>query len=99
MAFSPIPEILDELKLGKPIVLYIKDQGYVTLDVVKALVDAGLLIGEGEKRGRDYKASEGVMAIRERHRIRRPDDDPFAPPAEPQEVPDRQPSLFDVPRI
>ena len=25
-------------KYGKPIVLYIKDQGYVTLDVVKALV-------------------------------------------------------------
>jgi dihydrodipicolinate synthase/N-acetylneuraminate lyase len=30
-------------KLGKPIVLYIKDQGYVTLDVVKALVNAGVI--------------------------------------------------------
>ena len=30
-------------KLGKPIVLYIKDQGYVTLDVVKALVAAGAI--------------------------------------------------------
>ena len=30
-------------KLGRPIVLYIKDQGYVTLDVVKSLVDAGAI--------------------------------------------------------
>lgn len=30
-------------KLGKPIVLYIKDQGYVTLEVVKALVAAGAI--------------------------------------------------------
>jgi dihydrodipicolinate synthase/N-acetylneuraminate lyase len=30
-------------KVGKPIVLYIKDQGYVTLDVVKALVAAGVI--------------------------------------------------------
>jgi dihydrodipicolinate synthase/N-acetylneuraminate lyase len=30
-------------KIGKPIVLYIKDQGYVTLDVVKALVAAGAI--------------------------------------------------------
>ncbi|MEP6668257.1 MAG: dihydrodipicolinate synthase family protein [Chthoniobacter sp.] len=30
-------------KYGKPIVLYIKDQGYVTLDVVKALVAAGAI--------------------------------------------------------
>jgi dihydrodipicolinate synthase/N-acetylneuraminate lyase len=30
-------------KVGKPIVLYIKDQGYVTLDVVKALVAAGAI--------------------------------------------------------
>ncbi len=28
-------------KLGKPIVLYIKDEGYVTVDVVKSLVAAG----------------------------------------------------------
>jgi dihydrodipicolinate synthase/N-acetylneuraminate lyase len=30
-------------KFGKPIVLYIKDQGYVTLDVVKSLVAAGVI--------------------------------------------------------
>jgi dihydrodipicolinate synthase/N-acetylneuraminate lyase len=30
-------------KYGKPIVLYIKDQGYVTLDVVKTLVAAGAI--------------------------------------------------------
>ncbi len=30
-------------KLGKPIVLYIEDQGYVTLDVVRALVAAGVI--------------------------------------------------------
>jgi dihydrodipicolinate synthase/N-acetylneuraminate lyase len=30
-------------KIGKPIVLYIKDQGYVTLDVVQALVAAGAI--------------------------------------------------------
>jgi dihydrodipicolinate synthase/N-acetylneuraminate lyase len=30
-------------KLGKPVVLYIKDQGYVTLDVVKSLVAAGVI--------------------------------------------------------
>jgi len=30
-------------KLGKPIVLYIKDQGYVTLDVVKSLVAGGVI--------------------------------------------------------
>jgi dihydrodipicolinate synthase/N-acetylneuraminate lyase len=30
-------------KFGKPIVLYIKDQGYVTLDVVKALIAAGAI--------------------------------------------------------
>lgn len=30
-------------KLGKPIVLYIKDQGYVTLEVVEALVAAGAI--------------------------------------------------------
>ena len=30
-------------KFGKPVVLYIKDQGYVTLDVVKALVAAGAI--------------------------------------------------------
>jgi dihydrodipicolinate synthase/N-acetylneuraminate lyase len=30
-------------RIGRPIVLYIKDAGYVTLDVVKSLVDAGAI--------------------------------------------------------
>lgn len=30
-------------KIGRPIVLYIKDAGYVTLDVVKSLVEAGAI--------------------------------------------------------
>jgi dihydrodipicolinate synthase/N-acetylneuraminate lyase len=30
-------------RLGRPIVLYIKDAGYVTLDVVKSLVEAGAI--------------------------------------------------------
>jgi len=30
-------------KLGKPVVLYVKDEGYVTVDVVKSLVKAGAL--------------------------------------------------------
>lgn len=44
---------------------------------LKALVDAGLLIGEGEKRGREYRASDAIVAIRQRHRIPRQVDDPF----------------------
>ena len=30
-------------RLGRPIVLYVKDPGYVTIDIVKALVDAGAI--------------------------------------------------------
>ena len=30
-------------KLGKPVVLYIKDEGYVTVDIAKSLVDAGVI--------------------------------------------------------
>ena len=30
-------------KMQKPVVLYIKDEGYVTVDVVKSLVDAGVI--------------------------------------------------------
>ena len=30
-------------KMGRPIVLYVKDPGYVTIDIVKALVDAGTI--------------------------------------------------------
>ncbi len=63
---------------------------------LKALVDAGLLIGEGEKRGREYRASDVVIAIGQRHRIPRPYDDPFA---EIEVADTTQPELFDIPNI
>jgi Fic family protein len=44
---------------------------------LKALVDAGLLISEGDKRGRHYKPSETILTIRERHRLPKRVDDPF----------------------
>lgn len=45
---------------------------------LKALVDVGLLIPKGERRGRHYIASPQVMAIRDRHRLPKGVDDPFA---------------------
>jgi len=45
---------------------------------LKALVDAGLLVPEGEKRGRFYVASRTVAEIRQRLRLPRNIDDPFA---------------------
>lgn len=45
---------------------------------LKALVDAGLLVPEGEKRGRFYVASRTVAEIRHRLRLPRNIDDPFA---------------------
>jgi Fic family protein len=50
-----------------------------------ALVEAGLLIPEGEKRGRVYLASPEVQGVRTNRRIARGRDDPFAAagPAEP----------------
>jgi hypothetical protein len=45
---------------------------------LKELVDAGLLVPEGEKRGRQYGPSQVIVDIRERNRLRRSDDDPFA---------------------
>ncbi len=45
---------------------------------LKALVDAGLLVPEGEKRGRSYMAGPAVAEIRRRLRLPRADDDPFA---------------------
>jgi Fic family protein len=48
---------------------------------LKQLVDAGLLIPQGERRGRHYVASEEVRIIREQHRLKRPVDDPFELPA------------------
>ena len=50
---------------------------------LKHLVDSGLLVPEGEKRGRDYVASHDVTAIRNAFRIPKGNDDPFAPPPTP----------------
>jgi Fic family protein len=44
---------------------------------LKALVDIGLLLPQGERRGRHYIASPLVMQIRERHRLPKGQDDPF----------------------
>lgn len=44
---------------------------------LKALVDSGLLLPRGERRGRHYVAGEAVMRIRELHRLPRGNDDPF----------------------
>ena len=46
---------------------------------LKTLVDANLLVSEGEKRGRFYKASPTLAEIRQRLRLPRPIDDPFDP--------------------
>lgn len=59
---------------------------------LKALVDAGLLMPEGEKRGRDYVAAPIVREIRERLRMPKGHDDPFDEALPP---PPAQPSLFD----
>lgn len=45
---------------------------------LKALVDAKLLVPEGEKRGRSYSASPAVAKIRQQLRLPRKADDPFA---------------------
>lgn len=45
---------------------------------LKALVDAGLLLPQGERRGRAYLPGAGVRAIRERNRMPRSLDDPFS---------------------
>jgi Fic family protein len=50
---------------------------------LKALADAGLLVAEGEKRGRDYVAAPAILAIRARFRLARGADDPFAEVAAP----------------
>jgi Fic family protein len=44
---------------------------------LKSLVDAGLLVPEGEKRGRYYVAGQHVREIRERYRLPKGTDDPF----------------------
>ena len=45
---------------------------------LKALTDAGLLVPEGDKRGRSYSASAAVTEIREVLRLPRKYDNPFA---------------------
>ena len=45
---------------------------------LKELVDADLLVPEGEKRGRCYTASPTVAAIRQKLRLPKKADDPFA---------------------
>ena len=60
---------------------------------LKALVDAKLLVPEGEKRGRFYIASRSVAEIRHRLRLPRNIDDPFAEGVLAATL-ERQPSLF-----
>ena len=57
---------------------------------LKALVDVGLLVAQGERRGRHYTPSDTILAIRERHRLPRSVDDPFESITETD-----QQSLFD----
>ena len=49
-------------KLGRPIVLYIKDAGYVTLDVVKSLVGAGVISWIKYAVVRDDPAKDELLA-------------------------------------
>ncbi|HYN20924.1 MAG TPA: Fic family protein [Thermoanaerobaculia bacterium] len=47
---------------------------------LKSLVEAGLLVGKGERRGRHYVASDSLLAIRAKTRETRRVEDPFAEP-------------------
>jgi Fic family protein len=49
---------------------------------LKQLVDSGLLLARGEKRGRHYVASNEVRALREHHRLKKEIPDPFVEPPE-----------------
>jgi len=60
---------------------------------LKMLVDADLLVSEGEKRGRFYRASPTVAEIRRTLRLPRQVDDPFDPAGQLQNSPG-QASLF-----
>jgi Fic family protein len=53
---------------------------------LKGLVDAGLLVPEGEKRGRDYIAAEQIRQVRESLRLPKWNDDPFTDPPPPGPV-------------
>jgi hypothetical protein len=60
---------------------------------LKSLVDLGLLLPKGERRGRHYVASEIVTKIRDRNRLPKGGDDPFMNLPKPDDVL-RQGSLF-----
>jgi len=57
---------------------------------LKAMVDLGLLIPDGEKRGRVYVASVLLQAIRKRNRLTKMIEDPFMP--KPAKAPPSNPS-------
>ena len=79
-AFSSIEEHIGRNQLA-----------YVASRDLKMLVDAEFLVPEGEKRDRSYLAAPVVRAIRQRSRLPKNVEDPFAEggPAQP-----RQESLF-----
>lgn len=56
---------------------------------LKALVDAGLLMAEGEKRGRYYVPSDRIRELRQRTRVPRTIDDPYDTPGLPLPAPAR----------
>lgn len=60
---------------------------------LKALVDADLVVPEGEKRGRFYVPSAAVAELRRKSRLNRMIDDPFAEDG-PVQTAGRQPGLF-----
>ena len=60
---------------------------------LKALVEADLLIPQGERRGRFYTAAPVVADIRQKARLPKKVDDPFAEDG-PVQSPDSQESLF-----
>ena len=60
---------------------------------LKALVEAGLLIPHGERRGRFYEAAPVVADIRQRSRLSKTIVDPFSEDG-PIQSPDHQESLF-----
>lgn len=61
---------------------------------LKALVDANLLVPDGEKRGRSYRAAAAVAEIRRKLRLPRKIDDPFAEDEPTGDASIRQQDLF-----
>ena len=62
---------------------------------LKALVDAKLLVPEGNRRGRSYSASPMVAEIRRRLRLPGEDDDPFAEDGRAKDAGDREDRFCD----